>query len=76
MENTIYGLFQETVNKYRNDVAIIEDKRKMTFGELSDIIMLQYSVCSFDIFVEEVFTSLLNGARCPKREAKASDEGS
>lgn len=25
-------------------------------------IMLQYSVCSFDIFVEEVFTSLLSGA--------------
>lgn len=25
-------------------------------------IMLQYSVCSFDIFVEEVYTSLLNGA--------------
>lgn len=25
-------------------------------------IMLQYSVCSFDIFVEEAFTSLLNGA--------------
>ncbi len=25
-------------------------------------IMLQYSVCSFDIFVEEVFASLLNGA--------------
>ena len=24
--------------------------------------MLQYSVCSFDIFVEEVFTSLLSGA--------------
>ncbi len=24
--------------------------------------MLQYSVCSFDIFVEEMFTSLLNGA--------------
>ena len=24
--------------------------------------MLQYSVCTFDIFVEEVFTSLLNGA--------------
>ena len=27
MKNTIYGLFQETVNKYRNDVAIIENKR-------------------------------------------------
>jgi len=25
-------------------------------------IMLQYSVCSFDIFVEEVFASMLNGA--------------
>lgn len=25
-------------------------------------VMLQYSVCSFDIFTEEVFTSLLNGA--------------
>lgn len=25
-------------------------------------VMLQYSVCSFDIFVEEVYTSLLNGA--------------
>lgn len=27
-----------------------------------DDVMLQYSVCSFDIFVEEVFTTLLNGA--------------
>lgn len=25
-------------------------------------VMLQYSVCSFDIFVEEVYTTLLNGA--------------
>ena len=28
----------------------------------ADDIMLQYSVCSFDIFVEEVFASLLSGA--------------
>ena len=36
-------------------------------------IMLQYSVCSFDIFVEEVFTSLLNGAALaiPSEEDKA-----
>lgn len=35
--------------------------------------MLQYSVCSFDIFVEEVFTSLLNGAALaiPADEDKA-----
>ncbi len=36
-------------------------------------IMLQYSVCSFDIFVEEVFASLLNGAALaiPSAEDKA-----
>ncbi len=34
--------------------------------------MLQYSVCSFDIFVEEVFTSLLSGAALaiPSSETK------
>lgn len=37
-------------------------------------IMLQYSVCSFDIFVEEVFTSLLNGAALaiPSEEDKTN----
>ena len=35
-------------------------------------VMLQYSVCTFDIFVEEVFTSLLNGAALaiPPEEVK------
>lgn len=35
--------------------------------------MLQYSVCSFDIFVEEVFTTLLNGATLviPPEEVKS-----
>lgn len=32
------------------------------FGIGEGDVMLQYSVCSFDIFVEEVFASLLNGA--------------
>ena len=37
-------------------------------------VMLQYSVCSFDIFVEEVFTTLLSGAALaiPKPKVKAS----
>ena len=37
-------------------------------------IMLQYSVCSFDIFVEEVFGSLLNGAAIaiPSEEDKTN----
>jgi D-alanine--poly(phosphoribitol) ligase subunit 1 len=35
--------------------------------------MLQYSVCSFDIFVEEMYTTLLSGAALciPSEEAKA-----
>lgn len=35
-------------------------------------VMLQYSVCAFDIFVEEVFTTLLNGAAIaiPSRKMK------
>ena len=35
-------------------------------------VMLQYSVCTFDIFVEEVFTTLLNGAALaiPSEEEK------
>ena len=39
-------------------VRAFENEFHPTVGD----IMLQYSVCSFDIFVEEVYTSLLNGA--------------
>lgn len=35
---------------------------KAEFDVRPSDVMLQYSVCSFDIFVEEVFTTLLNGA--------------
>lgn len=39
-------------------------------------VMLQYSVCSFDIFVEEVFATLLNGAAIavPPASLVASDD--
>lgn len=36
-------------------------------------VMLQFSVCSFDIFVEEVFTTLLNGATLAIPSAKVRD---
>ncbi len=36
-------------------------------------VMLQYSVCSFDIFVEEVFTTLLNGATLAIPPKKVTD---
>ena len=35
--------------------------------------MLQYSVCSFDIFVEEVFTTLLSGAALAIPSAKTKE---
>ena len=41
-----------------NYAAAFENEMKIGVGD----VMLQYSVCSFDIFVEEVFASLLNGA--------------
>ncbi len=36
--NTVYGLFQEKVNKYPDQPAIIEDDRTLTFAELSDMV--------------------------------------
>ncbi|MCH5320007.1 MAG: amino acid adenylation domain-containing protein [Paramuribaculum sp.] len=40
-----------------NYAEAFEAEMKVGIGD----VMLQYSVCSFDIFVEEVFASLLNG---------------
>lgn len=44
------------------------------FHPAAEDIMLQYSVCTFDIFVEEVFASLLSGAALaiPSAETKNS----
>ena len=41
-----------------NYAAAFEKEMKIGEGD----VMLQYSICSFDIFVEEVFATLLNGA--------------
>ncbi len=41
------------------------------FHPSSRDVMLQYSVCSFDIFVEEVFTTLLSGAALAISPAEA-----
>lgn len=41
-----------------NYARAFENEMKIGKGD----IMLQYSICSFDIFVEEVFATLLNGA--------------
>ena len=49
-----------------NYAEAFEEEMKVVPGD----IMLQYSVCSFDIFVEEVFATLLNGGALaiPSRE--------
>ena len=38
MDNTIYGLFQKTVQEHKNAPAIIENDKTLTFGELSDMV--------------------------------------
>ncbi|WP_300877527.1 amino acid adenylation domain-containing protein [uncultured Duncaniella sp.] len=44
------------------NVCHYADAFEQEFHTAPGDVMLQYSVCSFDIFVEEVFTTLLNGA--------------
>lgn len=53
-----------------NYAEAFEQEFHVTSGD----VMLQYSICSFDIFVEEVFTTLLNGATLamPSREVHDS----
>lgn len=38
MKDTIYSLFENVVKKHRQEKAIIENNRTMTFGELSDLV--------------------------------------
>ncbi len=37
-DNTIYGLFEKTVQQNKDNIAIIEKGRSLTFGELSDLV--------------------------------------
>ena len=38
MKNTVYGLFQKTVKSSTDNIAIIENNRKITFGDLSEMV--------------------------------------
>lgn len=38
MKNTVYGLFQKTVKSNTDNIAIIENNRKITFGDLSEMV--------------------------------------
>lgn len=38
MTDTIYALFEDVARNYKNETAIIENNRTLTFGELSDLV--------------------------------------
>lgn len=61
--------------------VIVENHSVVNYAEAFEVefgvgpgdVMLQYSVCSFDIFVEEVFATLLNGAALAIPSAEVHD---
>lgn len=38
MADTIYSLFEYAVQEHKDETAIIENERTMTFGELSNLV--------------------------------------
>lgn len=38
MEETLYSLFEKAAEKYRTEIAIIENNRTLTFGELFGLV--------------------------------------
>ena len=60
------------MNECNVDFVLTATAVRNEFHPAPGDVMLQYSVCSFDIFVEEVFASLLSGAALaiPPEEAK------
>lgn len=63
--------------------VVVENRSVVNYAEAFEAefhvgpgdVMLQYSVCSFDIFVEEVFTTLLNGAALAIPSKEVHDGG-
>lgn len=61
--------------------VIVENRSVVNYAEAFEAefhtapgdVMLQFSICSFDIFVEEVFTTLLNGAGLAIPSAEVHD---
>lgn len=79
MTDTIYTLFENTVKNHRQEKAIIENGRTMTFGELSDMVdMIAGSfpkeVSSIGIVMShrgEMIASMLAALKCGARYVPA-----
>lgn len=80
--NSIYSLFEHTVSEHRNETAIIENDRTMTFGELSgltDIIAATFpeKITSVGIVMShraEMIASMLAVLKCGARYVPAEPE--
>lgn len=52
MTDTIYSLFENAVMRHKNEIAIIENNRTITFGELSELVDIM--ACSFPETIRSV----------------------
>ena len=79
MKDTIYTLFENAVNNHRQEKAIIENNRIMTFGELSDLVdriagSFPKEVSSIGIVMShraEMIASMLAALKCGARYVPA-----
>lgn len=79
MQDTIYSLFEHVVQSQKNAVAIIENERTMTFGELSDLVdriaaSFPDTVASVGIVMEhraEMIAAILAVLKCGARYVPA-----
>ena len=59
MADTIYSFFQSVVQTHRNETAIIENQRTMTFGELSNLVdIIAVSYTHLDVYKRQVISWL------------------
>lgn len=49
MTETIYSLFEQTVECHKNEIAIIENSKKLTFGQLSNMVDILASTFPKDV---------------------------
>lgn len=75
MTDTIYTLFENAVENHRQETAVIENGRTMTFGQLSDLVDLiagsfPKEVCNIGIVMShraEMIASMLAALKCGAR---------
>lgn len=49
MTETIYSLFEQTAQRDKDEIAVIENGRRLTFGQLSDMVDILASTFPKDV---------------------------